>query len=228
MQVTPQTIEETLNRAEAAVSAGEGLADTGFWGVVSEIKRHPELAGEYGPRISEIDSNALRRWAVLVVPLWLGTLLMILATAVGVALVGWAYYLTGLWAVAVFYVGLGALLVTTHGLGHLLVGAIVGIRFEYWFLGPPSFPLKGGVKIDYASYLGVNARSRAWMHAAGAVTTKLVPFALIGAAIAAGLASWAVWGLVIIGVATVLLDVIWSTQRSDWMKFKREMAFAQT
>jgi hypothetical protein len=225
--VTSSSVEESLDRAEVSVSSGEGLSGTGFWSAVSTVKQNPELVDRYADRIAEIDERGFRQWALLVVPLWLGTVLMLLATAGAIALVGWAYFLEGLAAVAAFYVGFGALLVTTHGLGHLLVGSLVGIRFLYWFMGPPSFPLTGGVKIDYRTYLRAPARARAWMHAAGAITTKIVPFALIGAAIAAELPAWAIWGLAIIGAAAVLTDVVWSTKKSDWKKFRREMSFAQ-
>ena len=66
------------------------------------------------------------------------------------------------------------------------------------------------------------------MHASGAIVSKLVPFALIGAAVAADLPSWAVWLLPVIGGVTIVTDVLWSTKKSDWKKFSREMAFAQT
>jgi hypothetical protein len=65
------------------------------------------------------------------------------------------------------------------------------------------------------------------MHASGAITTKLIPFLLIGAAIAAGLPTWVVWVVVAIGVGAVTTDVAWSTKKSDWKKFRREKGFAQ-
>jgi uncharacterized membrane protein YraQ (UPF0718 family) len=65
------------------------------------------------------------------------------------------------------------------------------------------------------------------MHASGALTTKIIPFLLIGAAVAAGLSSWVPWLLAGLGVAMVLTDVLWSTEESDWKRFKREMRFAQ-
>lgn len=227
MAVASTSVEESLQRAETAVSAGEGLSGTGFWAAVAMVKRQPEMVERYADRIAGIDESAFRQWAMLVVPLWPGTVLMLLATAGAIAMIGWAYSLDGLAAVVIFYLGFGTLLVTTHGLGHLLVGSMVGIRFGHWFMGPLSFPLTGGVKIDYGSYLRTPARARAWMHAAGALTTKIIPFALIGAAFAADLPVWAVWGLPIIGVAAILTDVVWSTQKSDWRKFHREMSFAQ-
>lgn len=224
--VTSSTIEEALVRAEAAVDSAVGLSGTGFWGAVSKVKSDPELIEEHADRIASIDTRALRQWAVLVVPLALGTVLMLLATAGAVVLIGLSYSTTGFGAVVVFYAGFGALLVTTHSLGHLLVGYLAGIRFEYWFMGPPSFPLTGGVKIDYSTYLRAPATSRAWMHASGAITTKLIPFALTGAAFAADLPAWAAWAVPAIGIVMIIMDAVWSTQRSDWMKFKREMAFA--
>ena len=66
------------------------------------------------------------------------------------------------------------------------------------------------------------------MHASGALVTKIIPFALIGGAVAAGLPTWAVLGLVVIGTAMIITDVLWSTTSSDWMKYRREMKFAQT
>jgi hypothetical protein len=65
------------------------------------------------------------------------------------------------------------------------------------------------------------------MHAAGATATKLIPFLMVGAALAAGVPAWATWALVTVGVATVITDILWSTKASDWKKFQREMAFAQ-
>lgn len=220
-------IEESLARAEAAVSAGGGLAGTGFWSAVSAVKRQPELVDRYADRIAAIDTEAHRRWALLVVPLHVGTTAMILATLAAIVLIGWSYSLSGLSAVIAFYLGFGALLVTTHSLGHLVVGSILGIGFQYWFLGKPSFPLQGGVKIDYSSYLRATAQSRAWMHAAGAIVTKAMPFLLIGAAVAADLPTWAVALLPVIGVGVIVLDAVWSTKMSDWKKYKREMGFAR-
>ena len=69
----------------------------------------------------------------------------------------------------------GVLLVTTHGLGHLAVGKARGMKFTHWFVGTMQRP-QPGVKLDYATYLRVDAVGRAWMHASGAIVTKIVPF----------------------------------------------------
>lgn len=224
--MTEPSVESALTRAEDALEAGNDLSDTGFWSAVSRVKENPELAERYADRIAAIDDRAFRDWALLTVPLWLGTALMIAGTIGGLALLWWAYALEGWGAVISFFAGLGVLLVTTHGLAHLVTGAIAGIGFTCWFIGSILQP-QPGVKVDYSSYLRAGPRRRAWMHASGAIVTKIVPFALLGAAIAADLPAWTVWAVVLIGVLAIITDIVWSTSKSDWKRFRREMGFAQ-
>lgn len=226
MCVASTAIEESLAKAESAVDAGDGLSGTGFWGAISEVKRRPELVDRYADRMAAVDAKALRNWAFLVIPLWLGTSVALLATLGGLGLIWWAYSLDDLAAVAVFLIGTGVLLGATHGLGHLLVGRLMGMRFLFWFVGKISQP-QPGVKVDYATYLRTPARKRAWMHASGALTTKVIPFLLIGAAVAADLPTWGVLVLLVLGVGQVATDLLWSTKASDWKKFKREKGVAQ-
>lgn len=221
----PSEIEECLTRAGPAVEAGDDLSGTGFWQAVSQVKGDPELAERYADRIADIDERAHRNWALLILPLWLGTSIAILATIAGLALIAWTYALEGLAAVIVFFVGTGVLLGSTHGLAHLVVGRLAGMRFTSWFVGTIRQP-QPGVKVDYSTYLRTPARRRAWMHASGALTTKVIPFLLIGAAIAADLPWWAVLLLIVLGVGQIVTDVLWSTRASDWKKFKREMDHA--
>jgi hypothetical protein len=100
----------------------------------------------------------------------------------------------------------------------------MGMRFTHWFIGKLTQP-QPGVKLDYATYLRAPATSRAWMHASGAIVTKLMPFVFLGAAIAAGVPTWVVWSLVVIGLVVIGIDIVWSTKKSDWKKFKREMEY---
>lgn len=221
------SLETALTAAEEHVLSGRGLSGTGFWPAVERVKRNPELAERYGDRIAAIDRAAFRAWRPwIMIPIGLGTFLALLVMIVGIGLVGWAYYLDGWAQIVVFGGGLVALLATTHGLGHLAVGAVYGIRFTAWYVAAIARP-QPGVKLDYASYLRAPATHRAWMHASGAIATKLVPFALIGAAIAAGLPPWVAWGLAALGLVMVATDILWSTKSSDWKKFSREMAFDQ-
>ncbi len=216
-----------LDEAERAVSEGAPLGPTGFWRAVSEVKRDPALIEQYADRIARIDRAAFKAWALVTVPIWLGNVLMIGGTLIGLVLVGWAYSLEGTSSAMAFLVGFGIILVTTHGLTHLVVGTVMGMRFTHWFMGTIRQPTPG-VKLDYASYLRAPASSRAWMHASGAIVTKLMPFIFLGAAFAAGVPTWVVWTLVVIGLVQIATDVAWSTKASDWKKFKREMRFAQS
>ncbi|MDP9494306.1 MAG: hypothetical protein M3P87_03610 [Actinomycetota bacterium] len=220
-------ITETLRVAESAVKAGDPLGPTGFWRAVAAVKADPALIAAHADRIGVIDSTAFRNWAMITVPLWIGNLVMIGGTLLGLALITWAYTLGGNVGGLAFVLGFGSILVTTHSLGHLVVGGLMGIRFTRWFIGNLRRP-QPGVKVDYASYLRVPAQSRAWMHAAGALVTKIVPFALIGAALAADVPSWVVAGLVVVGIGQIITDLLWSTKASDWKKYRREMRFAHS
>jgi hypothetical protein len=224
--VATPTIEETLANAERALAEGRGLSGTGFWRVVDEVKRDPELVELHAERIGAIDARAHRDWALLSVPLGWGTAIVAMATLTGLAGVWWAYYLDGWSAVIVFYVATGILLVATHASTHLVVGRLLGLRFTGWFIGKITQP-QPGIKLDYASYLRTPASRRAWMHASGAIVTKLMPFLLLGAASDADLPVWALWGLVVVGAVALATDVVWSTRKSDWKKYRREMAIAQ-
>ena len=224
MEITQ--IEVILTRSEAEVSETRPPGTAGFWKAVSAVKSDPELIDRYADRIAAIDRRAFEKWALVTVPLWLGNLVMMFGTVIGLVLVGWSYGLEGSPAGLVFLLGVGVLLTTTHGLAHLAVGTAQGIKFSHWFIGTISRP-QPGVKVDYSTYLRTPASSRAWMHASGAIVTKLVPFALIGAAVAADVPVWAIVVLVAIGFGQILTDVLWSTKASDWKKYRREMRFAQ-
>ncbi len=223
-----QGIEAVLNRAEDSVASGDGIAGTGFRKLVSEAKRDPELARRHGERIAAIDEAAFRRWAMIVVPIVPGTILASIAAIGGVGLIVWARRLVGdgndTAALVVFLAAIVMLLASTHGLGHLVVGRLAGIRFSAWFVARISKP-QPGVKIDYQTYLLSMPIRRAWTHAAGALATKLVAIGLAAAAAWAGMPNWFRWALVAVAVVTVIADLVWSTKHSDWVRFRRELAY---
>jgi hypothetical protein len=218
-------IGHALESAEAAVASGSGLAGTGFWPAVAAVKSNPELVGKFADRIATIDRQAFEAWALVTVPVALGTSIMTLGTVFGLVLVWMAYSAGETAAGLLLLAGTGVTLVTTHGLAHLVVGRVFGMRFTHWFVGRVSRP-QPGVKVDYASYLAAPARSRAWMHASGAVVTKAIPFFALGPALVISVPWWATSLLVAIGVVEIVTDVVWSTKASDWKKFRREMRFA--
>ncbi|MEA1902961.1 MAG: hypothetical protein U9N56_05475 [Actinomycetota bacterium] len=217
------SIEAALEAAERAVADEFSLSGTGFWPAVGAVRRSPELADRYAERMAAIDQAAFDNWVLFKVPLHVGTTLMVLGTLVGLALIAVAYSLDAPLDVLSFFAGLGVLLVTTHGLGHLVVGTAFGIGFTGWFIGTLAMP-QPGVKVDYSSYLRAPASKRAWMHASGALTTKAIPFLLVGAAAYSNLPGWTIGVLIGLGVVMVITDVLWSTKSSDWKKFRREMS----
>lgn len=220
------SIENAIANADRALAAGESLKDTGFWSAVASVKTSPELVDRYADRLAVIDSEAFERWALVSIPVGVGTSLMVLGSVVGLALIGFGYSLDGIWAVLAMYAGFGFLVTTTHGLAHLVVGRLGRIRFTKWFIASVKRP-QPGVKIDYASYLRARPRWRAWMHASGALASKTVPFLVAWSAFAAELPAWAGIGLIVIGLGMIVTDILWSATSSDWKKFRREIRFAR-
>jgi hypothetical protein len=224
-----RAIAEILDDAERELSKGRraDLRRTRFWGAVAAVKRRPDLVERYAARIADLDRRAFLASTPLVFPAAVGDALLILGTIVGVLLLGAAVAvppdpLGGV----LFLLGAGALLGATHGLAHAVVGRRFGIRFTHWYSRFPRQP-QPGFKIDYASYLRADASQRAWMHAAGAIVTKLVPFVLIPVAIAARLPWWTIAILLAVGVVQLVTDALFSVRFGDWKKFRRERSLAR-
>ena len=227
-------IERTLVRCEQALQDGgrPALDRLGFWKAVGAVKRDRGLIYRYCERIARIDREAFVRGVPIALPAAVGVVLDTAGALVGLALVAAAPGLpdalgTALpWTELAYLAGALALIGTTHGLAHWVAGTLMGIRFTHWYSRPPLSP-QPGFKTDYASYLRAPARSRAWMHAAGAIVTKILPFAVAALAAARGAEAWAVGSLLALGVLQLFTDVLISTKASDWKKFAREMRFAR-
>jgi len=236
--VDAQEIERTLSDTERALESGgkPDLKRLGFWRAVGAVKRDRALIDRYADRIGTIDREAFERSVQVRFPAALGVVFDVVGTVVGVGLIGLtvspsgpgtalAFAGTPPWRELLFLAGMGAILVASHTLTHWIVGTLAGIRFTHWFavtaIKPPGF------KTDYASYLRTRAVARAWMHASGAIVTKLVPFAAYPFALQAGLEPWAIWLILAVGVIQVVTDALWSVRTSDWKKFKREMRAAR-
>lgn len=224
--MTEAEVRAAIDKAAVATERGEGLGGTGFWKAVGEVKRSPQLVDELGDRIAEIDRKAFEHWAVLVVPEPVGSMLAGAAAAVGLGAVVASRYASPPTKWLLFGGGGVALFASTHGLGHLAVGSAVGMRFTHWFVGSWGRP-QPGVKVDYATYLRTPARKRAWMHAAGALVTKALPFALIPPAVAADFPAWLPRALAGLGVAQIATDAAWSVKKADWKKVRRELALSR-
>lgn len=199
-----------------------------FWRAVGAVKRRPQLVDRYAARIAAIDRQAFLSGTPLVFPAGVGGALLIAGTIVGIVLLGAAFALPpdpqgGI----VFLLGAGALLGATHGLAHVIVGRLFGIEFTHWYSRFPKQP-QPGFKVDYASYLRARPSDRAWMHASGAIVTKLVPFVLVPVALAARVPWWTTAILLAIGVIQLATDALFSVRFGDWKKFRRERRLARS
>ena len=221
-------VANALAACEQELRAGRtpDLRALGFWRAVAAVKRHPELVDRYATRIATIDRAVFRRRVRLVFPVDLGIALVVGGLLIDLVFLAVAIVAAHPWREILVLVGAVGLDVATHGIAHLAVGALVGIGFTDWFIDIPKRP-QPGFKIDYASYLRASPRQRAWMHAAGAIATKLTPFLVIPYAVAIGTETWATLLLLALGVVQILTDVLYSVRASDWKKFRREMGIAR-
>lgn len=228
-----------LDRIEAAVDGGDtDLRRLGFWRLVALIKRDDELIERYADQVSRIDLKAFRARVRLRVPVWVGNVALLVGVAVGVGglmLAGargtrnfsFTYdpFLTGMGLL----VAAGAWALSLHSPTHWLVGRLVGIRFTDYFLGGRPIPYPG-LKTDYRTYLRVDPIRRAWMHASGAIATKLAPVLVLVLAHATRVDApgWAVAILLGLGALQIVTDIVISTKRSDWKKVRRELGVARS
>jgi len=218
-----------LDRIEIAVAAGErDLKALGFWRTVATVKRDRALIGAHAEQIGRIDTAAFRAAVSIRLPVWLGNLLLVTQGLAGVVALIVAGAVDDPTVVGFLAVGTGLVwTVAFHCPVHWLVGWLAGIRFTDYFLGA-KLPRSPGLKIDYASYLRAEPAMRAWMHASGAIGTKLAPFLAIALSPRQTIPGWAVVVLAVIGVGQFVTDAVFSVKRSDWKRFLRERRIARS
>jgi len=223
-------IERILSACERDPSLD--LARAGFWRAVGAVKRDRALVARYADQIGRVDRAAFERRVPLRVPIGVGLALHLASIGAGLLLCALALAPEGSSPIAtsplreIVFIGASQGLVgVIHTFAHWLVGTLAGIRFTHAYTALPSRP-QPGIKIDYASYLRAPARARAWMHASGAIATKLLAFTAAAVAARAGLASWSVWALLAFGAVAIVIDLTLSTRSSDWKRFRREMRAA--
>jgi hypothetical protein len=211
-----------LDQIEAAVAAGDrDLRALGFWRVVAAIKRDRVAIVRHADQAGRIDTAAFRAGVRTRVRPWVGVILMLLLSLVGVLGVVLAATWTGTWA-GLALLGAGAAWsLGWHLPAHAFVGWLAGIRYTDAFLGGPP-PPRPGIKTDYASYLKAEPSMRAWFHASGAIATKLAPFVALALWPATNAPAWCAWALLALGVLQIVTDITLSTKSSDWKKFRRE------
>lgn len=224
-----EDVGAALERIEAEVDAGStDLRALGFWRLVERVKRDPGLVALHADRIGRIDRAAFLAWVGRRrISAGVGTGVLALGALGGLAAAVAATAVRSPTWSGLLLVGAGASWsVTLHAPTHHLVGRLVGIRFTDYFLGGPP-PPRPGIKTDYATYLRADPVARAWMHASGAIATKLAPFAALAFYPASAAPAWAAVALVVLGVAQIVTDAVFSVRSSDWKKVRRELRVAR-
>jgi hypothetical protein len=224
-----EPVASAFERIEEAVRRGEtDLGRLGFWRLVAAVKADPEAADRWADAAGRIDRTAFESRVRLRVPVPVGLSVLALGMVAGAAAVLVASATTSgvVAGLALLFAG-GVWSLTVHDLAHWVVGRLVGIRFTASFLSLRPLPPRPGLKTDYASYLRTPPRSRAWMHASGALATKAAPFAALALVPASGAPAWAAWGLAAMGVFEIAMDVLFSVRSSDWKRVRRELRVAR-
>lgn len=223
-----ETYQDDFARIEAAVDAGDtDLGRLGFWRLLAKVKGDAALSRHWAEVAGRIDYKAFEARVRRRFPVWFGNAALVVGTLAGAFAVGLALATSsGAMAGLALLVAGGTWSVTWHDLAHWLAGRMAGIRFSSYFIGGP-FPPRPGLKTDYASYLRAGPGARAWMHASGAIATKLAPFASLAFWPATHAPAWAAWGLIALGVLQIVTDAVFSVRSSDWKKVRRELAVAR-
>ena len=224
----PDAYPAEFERIEAAVDSGQtDLRALGFWRLLARVKADPVLAHHWAEQAGRIDRKVFEARALVRVPVWFGNAVLLVGTLAGVVAVAIAITTNSetLAGVALLLAALDWS-ATFHIPAHWLVGRMVGMRFLAYYLRDlmPPFP---GLKIDYATYLPVAPETRAWMHASGAIASKIGPFLALAFWPASDAPGWAAWAIAGYGLLIIGTDVFISTRTSDWKRFRREMRIAR-
>ena len=224
----PDGYPAEFKRIEAAVDAGQAdLRALGFWRLLASVKADQVLAHHWAEQAGRIDRKAFEALTSLRLPVWFGNAVLVVGTLVGAGAVAFALT-TESEELAGLALVFAALLwsATFHVPAHWLVGRAIGIRFLAYYVRDMIPPVPG-LKIDYATYLRVAPEARAWMHASGAIASKIGPFLALAFWPASGAPGWAAWAILGYGLLIIGTDVVVSTRKSDWKRFRREMRIAR-
>jgi hypothetical protein len=220
----PEGYPAEFERIEAAVDAGQNdLRALGFWRLLARVKADPVLAHHWAEQAGRIDRKAFEARTRLRVPVWFGNAVLVVGALVGAVAVAFALTTDSeeLAGLALIFAALDWS-ATFHLPAHWLVGRATGMRFLACYVRDLIPPVPG-LKIDYATYLRVAPEARAWMHASGAIASKIGPFLALAFWPASGAPGWAAWAILGYGLLIIGTDVFISTRKSDWKRFRREM-----
>jgi len=224
----PGSYPAQFERIEAAVDAGDtDLRALGFWRLLADVKADPALAAHWAEQAGRIDRRAFERGVRFRLPVWFGNLVLVLGIALGALAVGIALTTDSpdlaAWALVFAALDWSASL---HTPAHWLVGRMVGMRFLAYYIRDLIPPVPG-LKIDYETYLRTPPEARAWMHASGAIASKLGPFLALAFWPASNAPAWSAWVILVYAFLIIATDIFISTRKSDWKRFRREMRIAR-
>ena len=224
----PEEFQESLARIEAAVDAGDTDASKlGFWRLVRRIKADAMLSAHWAEQVGRIDRKLFEARVRPRFPVWFGNGVLLAGTGVGAAAIVYAVLCDNPTVSGALLLGSGLVLsASVHDLAHWAWGKLVGISFLWYFLDGPT-RVQPGLKTDYATYLRTPPASRAAMHAAGALASKIAPVVPLALCPLANAPGWAVAGLAAFTAIQVFTDLTFSVKRSDWARVRRELLVAR-
>ena len=224
----PEDFQDVFSRIEAAVDAGDSdLSTLGFWAMVRRVKAEPTLARHWADVVGRINRKAFEARVRPRFPVWFGNSVLLGGVAVGGAAAWYAVACDNAAVSGALLVASGPILsASVHDLAHWTRGRVSGMRFLCYFLDGP-LRIQPGLKTDYATYLRTPPTSRASMHAAGAMASKLAPLIPLGLWPLTKAPTWAAWALGGFALLQVITDVTFSVKRSDWKKVRRELVVAR-
>jgi hypothetical protein len=221
-----ETLQDGFARIEAAVDAGNtDLSSLGFWRLLRAVKADRTLSHRWAEQVGRIDRKAFEARTRPRFSVAFGNAVLAAGTIFGAAAAVLAIRTPhGLVAGFALMFAAVAWSISLHDLAHWAVGRMVGIRFTCYFFGGP-FPPRPGLKSDYATYLRTDPDRRAWMHASGALATKIAPFVALAFWWMTDAPGWSAWAILAIGILQIVTDVLFSTKSSDWKKVRRERSY---
>jgi hypothetical protein len=223
-----EDLQQAFARIEHAVEGGDtDLSGLGFWRRVRTVKADAMLSTHWSEVVGRIDRKAFEQRVRPRFPVWFGNAVLFVGVLVGAGAITYAIGCDNRTVAGVLLLVSGPVLsVSVHDLAHWVWGRAAGIRFLWYFLDGP-MRIQPGLKTDYACYLRTPPASRAAMHAAGAVASKVAPVIPLALWPLTDAPAWSAWGLLAFTVIQLVTDFTFSVKRGDWKKVRRELLVAR-
>lgn len=167
------------------------------------------------------------------IPLLVGNIVEVGGILFALYLISFASGVPDILKLLVYLVAWFCLLFFPHGLAHYIVGRLVGIRFQYYYLGRSSvyklkLPFAHAIasrsvvltlKVDQRSLRSVGPGSRAVMFSSGAVASMILPFFAAAASLGRLPMNLSLI-LVLLSIANFAFDLYYSPKAGDFSRAK--------